>query len=261
MTANIFITGGAGFIGARLADRFARDGARVTVFDNFHPQVASIHPANLQRLAQVGVQVVTGDVRDRDALSAAIDKAAPDLVYHLAAETGTGQSHDLPARYSDVNVTGTATLVEALRDATSKVGRVVLAGSRAVYGEGACVDAEGQPTLAAHRKSEDLAAGDFMLKDKAGHPLVPVATNADCPVNPASIYASTKLMQEYLLEQGFWGKRHGGCRPAPSECLWSGPGPGQPLHGCVVDIRPADRRGKNPRHLRGRGDYTGFRVH
>lgn len=205
MTANIFITGGAGFIGARLADRFARGGARVTVFDNFHPQVASIHPANLQRLAQVGVQVVRGDVRDRDALAAAIDKAAPDLVYHLAAETGTGQSHDLPARYSDVNVTGTATLVEALRDATSKVGRVILAGSRAVYGEGACVDAEGQPTLAAHRKSEDLAAGDFVLKDKAGHPLVPVATSADCPVNPASIYASTKLMQEYLLDQGFWG--------------------------------------------------------
>ena len=68
-----------------------------------------------------------------------VRKAAPGIIYHLAAETGTGQSHDEPARYCEVNVTGTANLIEALRSASPKARRVILAGSRAVYGEGACL--------------------------------------------------------------------------------------------------------------------------
>lgn len=205
MSVRVLITGGAGFIGTRLAERFAQTGASVTVFDNFHPQVASIHRINRKRLAEVAVRVVEGDVRDRAALEATIKTANPDLVYHLAAETGTGQSYDLPARYSDVNVTGTASLVEALRAAKPGVRRVILAGSRAIYGEGACINAEGQPAIAVLRKSEDLAAGDFFPKDKDGNRLTPISTCSDWPANPASIYASTKLVQEYILDQGFWG--------------------------------------------------------
>lgn len=205
MSACVFITGGVGFIGSNLAERWSRAGTAVTVFDSFHPQVASIHTNNRRRLIELGVDVIKGDVRDRAALDAAIRKAAPDIVYHLAAETGTGQSYDEPARYCDVNVTGTANLIEVLRTASPKTRRVILAGSRAVYGEGACIDAKERPTTAVARKSEDLAAGDFSPKDKFGNRLTPIATNADCPANPASIYASTKLMQEYLLAQGLWG--------------------------------------------------------
>lgn len=205
MSAHVFITGGAGFIGSRLAERWSLAGAAVTVFDNFHPQVASIHAENRRRLGDLGVDVVKGDIRDRPALEAAIRKSAPGIVYHLAAETGTGQSYDKPARYCDVNVTGSANLIEALRAAPANARRVILAGSRAVYGEGACLGADGRPTVAVARKSEDLATGDFAPKDKFGNRLTPVATNADCPANPTSVYASTKLMQEYLLSQGLWG--------------------------------------------------------
>lgn len=205
MNERIFITGGVGFIGSRLAECWTRAGGLVTVFDSFHPQVASIHDANRQRLAELGVDIIKGDVRNRTALDTAIQKAKPDIVYHLAAETGTGQSYDMPAQYTDVNVSGTANLVEALRTAQSTTRRVILAGSRAVYGEGACVDAEGRPALAVARKTSDLAAGDFAPKDTNGNCLIPVATNASCLANPSSIYASTKLMQEYLLLQGFWG--------------------------------------------------------
>ncbi len=205
MNEHVFITGGVGFIGSRLAERWSRAGAAVTVFDSFHPQVASIHADNRRRLIEIGVDVIKGDVRDRAALDAAIRKAAPEIVYHLAAETGTGQSYDELERYCCVNVTGTANLIEVLRAARLKARRIILAGSRAVYGEGACIDAEGRPTAAVARKNEDLTAGDYSPKDKFGNRLTPVATNADCPANPASIYASTKLMQEHLLAQGLWG--------------------------------------------------------
>lgn len=205
MTERVFITGGAGFIGSRVANRWAGTGAAVTIFDSLHPQVANIAPENCRRLARLGVEVIKGDVRDRAALVEAVGKSAPGIVYHFAAETGTGQSYDEPSRYCDVNVTGTANLVEALRVAAPETRRVVLAGSRSVYGEGACVDASGTPTPAVARTSEDLAACDYAPKDRSGNRLFPVATNADCPVNPASVYASTKLMQEYVLAQGLWG--------------------------------------------------------
>ncbi len=200
----VFITGGAGFIGSRLAVALAGQGSRVTVFDNFHPQAHAGNPENRTRLARPGIAVVEGDVRDRPALAAALAAARPGTVYHLAAETGTGQSFDEPARYTDVNVMGTAHLIEAVRSVQG-VGRIVLAGSRSVYGEGACVDAEGRPAAAVERTAPDLARGDFAPKDRAGRRLTPVATGAACPVAPASVYASTKLMQEYLLTQAFWG--------------------------------------------------------
>ncbi len=198
------ITGGAGFIGSRLCAKLS-DSFDVTVFDNFHPQVHAGNPENRERLDQHGINVIKGDMRDRDALRAAVEQINPVLIYHLAAETGTGQSFDLPTRYTDVNVMGTTHLIEAVRDLSPATKRIVLAGSRSVYGEGACVDGQGHPTAAVERTDDDLAKGQFAPKDRNGNALTPVATNADCVVAPASVYASTKLMQEYLLRQAFWG--------------------------------------------------------
>ncbi len=203
MTETVLVTGGAGFIGSRLCAALG-GGPRVAVFDNFHPQAHAGNPENRARLLAHGVRVIEGDVRDAPALTRAMAEVRPRLVVHLAAETGTGQSHDLPARYCAVNVQGTAHLIEAIR-AAGGVRRVLLASSRSVYGEGACIDAEGRPAQAVERRAEDLARGDFAPKDAAGRRLRPVPTSAACPVAPASIYASTKLMQEYLLTQGFWG--------------------------------------------------------
>ena len=200
----VLITGGAGFIGSRLAVALSTV-ADVHVFDNFHPQVHSGNPENAERLKASKIKIIKGDVRSAEDVAGAVQKAKPLVVYHLAAETGTGQSFDLVSRYNDVNIMGTAHLIEALRAHAPSCQRVILAGSRSVYGEGACVNSEGMLTPAVERLDADLKAGDFNPKDKSGNPLTPVATNADCVVAPASIYASTKLMQEYLLSQAFWG--------------------------------------------------------
>jgi len=208
MSMRILVTGGAGFIGSRLAERFAEDGASVTIFDNFNKQVASISKANAERLERKGVRVVEGDICHQDAIGDALAESKPQVVYHLAAETGTGQSWDIPAHYTQVNITGTANLVEALRNCNHSPRRVILAGSRAVYGEGACVDSDGKFSVAVARRVEDLAAGDYGPKDRDGNTLQPIPTDAaTCPASPASIYASTKLMQEYVLSQGLWGSQ------------------------------------------------------
>lgn len=199
-----FVTGGAGFIGSRLCELLGKEGD-VVAYDNLHPQVHAGNPDNLQRLAAHGVRLIEADIRDPAALNAAIAEINPDVIYHLAAETGTGQSFDLVARYNDVNVMGTAHLIEAIRAHGPNVRRVILAGSRSVYGEGACVDAAGRPTAAVARTDDDMRVGDYIPKDRFGTSLTPVPTDASCVVAPASVYASTKYMQELLLEQAFWG--------------------------------------------------------
>lgn len=202
--SNVLITGGAGFIGSRLAARLVAQGDNVAVLDNLHPQVHSNAAATVQALRQSGITLHEGDIRDADAIARALERSGAEVVVHLAAETGTGQSFDLPARYCDTNVSGTALLIEAIRAARSKVVRVLLAGSRAVYGEGACVDAEGHAVVPVPREDRHMKAGDFMPKDREGRSLRPVPTSSLRPATPNSIYASTKLMQEYLLQQGFW---------------------------------------------------------
>lgn len=201
----VLITGGAGFIGTRLAHRLRALGHNVHVFDNFCPQVHDGSDEAARLLAADGISVHRGDVRDRAALRQVLSRSDPQQVYHLAALTGTGQSFHLPGLYCDVNVVGTSNLIEAIRDTGTSVRRVILASSRAVYGEGACIDADGRPTPAVERRATDMALGDFRPKDAGGRPLTPVKTAASCPVNPMSVYASTKLMQENLLRQGFWG--------------------------------------------------------
>jgi len=206
LLSNILITGGAGFIGKRLALSLRMAGHSVTVFDNLHPQVHPDGGGTVGELKQNEVSFLQGDVRDCNAMTEAIAAANPDTIVHLAAETGTGQSFDIPGHYCDVNVTGTARLIEVIRAARYRgieVGRVILAGSRAVYGEGACRGVMGGEVTAVPRLSSDLAKGDFLPKDAQGRPLTPVPSRAATTIPaPASIYASTKLMQEYLLRQG-----------------------------------------------------------
>lgn len=203
---NILITGGAGFIGSRLAESLAKAGYLVGVLDTMHPQVHSNPEKTLASLGAAKVKFWLGDVRDARLVRQAMIDLEATMVVHLAAETGTGQSYDIPAHYCDVNVTGTARLVEAIRTARAEglqVNRVLLAGSRAVYGEGACLTAEGHIGTAVPRLVSDLAAGHFTPKDSAGRPVQPLASRADTTVPaPASIYASTKLMQEYVIRQG-----------------------------------------------------------
>lgn len=192
----IFVTGGAGFIGSRLCRRLQDAGAEVTAFDNLHPQVHGAKP-NLPP----DLNLIVGDVRDRSGLECALEKVRPNVVVHLAAETGTGQSADEPARYCDVNVMGTAHLVELLRALPEPPQRVVLAATRAAYGEGAYTDTTGRLIVPEPRDPAAMSRGQFDLFDDNGDRLTPIPTPESCPLRPGSVYGSTKLMQEYLLQQ------------------------------------------------------------
>lgn len=110
----ILITGGAGFIGSALAIALAERGDEITVLDNLSPQIHGENPetsALVQRLP-ASVRFVTGDVRDRAAWAAVL--AGQEVVVHLAAETGTGQSMYEIDRYVDVNARGTSLLLDIL---------------------------------------------------------------------------------------------------------------------------------------------------
>jgi dTDP-L-rhamnose 4-epimerase len=198
----ILITGGAGFIGTRLVKALlaANPSCRIWILDNLHPQV---HGPDAT-VPDLGARVtfLRGDVGNALEVQQAVTASAPELVYHLAAETGTGQSYDEPARYCRVNVMGTTHLVEAIRQ-QGGTKRVVLAASRAVYGEGAYKDQEGRECVGLPRDARAMAEGRFSVPLPVGHPGpgMPAASHAGLPPAPASVYASTKLMQEYLLTQ------------------------------------------------------------
>jgi UDP-glucuronate 4-epimerase len=130
----IFLTGAAGFIGSHLAERLCARGDEVIGFDNFdgfYPR--EVKQGNLEGLArQPRFSLCEGDVRDAAALARAFGGARPDVVVHLAALAGVRPSLAEPARYADVNVTGTQRVVDAAR--AHAVRRVVFASSSSVYG-------------------------------------------------------------------------------------------------------------------------------
>jgi len=201
--ARVFITGGAGFIGSHLVQALTGT-CDVFVFDNLSPRAHRKNTENLARVRKSGARVFLGDIRDVAALTDAVALARPDVVVHLAAETGTGESYDQPSLYCQVNVDGTAHLIDALRSA-GPPKRLLLASTRAVYGEGAYVDDFGCPAMALPRLRRDLEAGDFQVYDKQRRPLTAVPTSSTQAPSPVSVYASSKLMQEHLLTQAFWG--------------------------------------------------------
>jgi len=204
---NVLVTGGAGFIGTHLTLRLLREGCAVSVLDNFSSQVH----AGSQELAPdliSEVQLIRGDVRDRNVVARALEKQ--DVVVHLAAETGTGQSMYEVLRYQDVNIGGTAAILDCLvNQPTSLVSKIVLASSRAVYGEGRYHCAKHGPVYPGARLLQDLIAGQYEPRCPACHAIcLPEATREDSPFIPLSFYGLTKQVQEqmtlmFALARGF----------------------------------------------------------
>jgi len=127
----ILITGGAGFIGSRVVPMLLACGHSVRVLDCLSPQVhgAVPSPANLAFLTAPNCEFLRGSVCVKEELRSALQGV--ETVIHLAAETGTAQSMYQVARYNDVNVMGTANLLDVLaNDGNRSVKRIVLASSR-----------------------------------------------------------------------------------------------------------------------------------
>jgi len=132
---NILITGGAGFIGSHLCQRLVANSHRVICLDNFDPFYdPGIKRRNLEPLAGNGAfRLVEGDIRDLDLLERIFVGAdAPRVVVHLAAKAGVRPSIEDPLTYQDVNVTGTANLLEMSR--RHGVEKFIYASSSSVYG-------------------------------------------------------------------------------------------------------------------------------
>lgn len=130
-------------------------------------------------------------------LRRALDGAT--AVVHLAAETGTGQSMYEIDRYVDVNVGGTAKLLDPRANTAHTVRRVVVASSRSVYGEGSYRTEDGRIVYPPHRSEADLAAGDFDVHLDGEGALETVPTAEDALLHPSSVYGITKHMQESLV--------------------------------------------------------------
>ena len=122
------ITGGAGFIGTKLSNKLIELGIEVTIIDNFLSQVHEKYHPNLNSK----IKVFKGDVRNSKDLDLVISKDL-DYVIHLAAETGTNQSMTEITKHISTNILGTSLLVEKLNECNVK--KLILASSRAVYGE------------------------------------------------------------------------------------------------------------------------------
>ncbi len=190
--AHTLITGGAGFIGAHLAERLLDEGDQVRVLDSLLPQVHGTveRPDYLPREAEL----VVGDLRDADAVRRALNDI--ERVVHLTARVGVGQSMYEIVDYTSVNVVGTSVLLQALLD--HPVERLVVASSMSVYGEGLYVGPDGEPHTAAGRSRERLQSGQWEPVGAGGTPLTPVPTPESKPPSLSSVYALTKFDQERL---------------------------------------------------------------
>jgi dTDP-L-rhamnose 4-epimerase len=196
----VLVTGGAGFIGSSLVKSLKKHGHEVTVIDALTAQIHG-DAAQARQLLQrdagwAGVVFEHADVRDPTVLERLL--ADTDAVVHLAAETGTGQSMYRIAHYYDVNVQATAALLEAIALRHRHVRRIVLASSRAVYGEGAYRDPAGTLLCPEPRSAERMRAGQFEPLGANGEALSLTATPESLPPKPASVYAATKLANETL---------------------------------------------------------------
>lgn len=196
----ILITGGAGFIGSNLALRLVCEGHEVTVLDSLSPQIHGTEPETSSPLyasIRDKVRFLRGDVCD----AAVWPQCLPgqEALVNLAAETGTGQSMYEIHRYADVNVGGTARMLDWLANNPHTIKRMVVASSRAIYGEGKYHDDDGNIVYPGPRREEDMKAGYFEpLSPRTGQPLRLQATDENSKIHPSSVYGITKQNQEQM---------------------------------------------------------------
>lgn len=199
---NILITGGAGFIGQHITRKLLADtrAEKITILDNLSPQIHGDAP-DIAALSNPKVRFLQADVRDKKALAQAIEGV--NFIIHLASETGTGQSMYDITQYSEVNISGTANILDVLTNTKHTVKKVLLASSRSIYGEGRYLCQTHGDVFPGTRLLEDLQAKAFEPKCPVCKGKLTVApTTEDSNINPISYYALTKRIQEEILQYG-----------------------------------------------------------
>jgi dTDP-L-rhamnose 4-epimerase len=194
------VTGGAGLIGSHLTDLLVRDGWKVRVLDNIEPNT---HKRGKPEWINPRAEFVEGDIRDRDTMSAALEKI--DVVFHQAAYGGY-----MPeiAKYVHVNSLGTAQMLEVIREKKLPIKKVVVASSQAVYSEGAANCPQHGLVFPPVRPVEQLRRGDWQVHCPiCGEATTSVPTPENAPIGGETVYGLTKVDQEKLVL--LWGKQVG----------------------------------------------------
>jgi dTDP-L-rhamnose 4-epimerase len=193
--AHVLVTGGAGFIGSFLVDRLIEKGESVRILDNLEEQV---HHGETPTYLNTEAEFVRGDVQERGAMEKALEGI--DTVIHTAAAVGVAQSQYEIKRYTDVNIGGTASLLDCIVNGKTKVHTILLPSSMTCYGEGVYTcptHGEVRPGL---RPTPQLEKGDFAVHcPECDTPVSPAPTPEDAELHGSSIYATTKHTQEELL--------------------------------------------------------------
>ncbi|MBL7498960.1 SDR family NAD(P)-dependent oxidoreductase [Frankia sp. CNm7] len=248
----VLVTGGAGFIGSHLVDALVDTGHTVRVLDALLPAAHHAKPA-----VNAAAEFLAGDVTDRAAVDAALDGV--DAVCHQAAMVGLGVDLDDLPGYTTHNGLGTAVLLAAM--ARRGVGRLVLASSMVVYGEGGFRCAADGQVRPGSRRPADLDGGRFEPPcPRCGAPLRSTPVTEDAPLDPRNVYAATKVAQEHLASA--WATATGGTVLALRYHNVYGPRMPRdtPYAGVASIFRSALERGEPPRVFEDGGQLRDF-VH
>jgi dTDP-L-rhamnose 4-epimerase len=202
MPDKILVTGGAGFIGSFLVDELVERGYEVRIYDALVPQVHGSDqapPAYLNPEAEF----VKADMCDREALARAL--RGVDVVFHLAAAVGVGQSMYQIQYYTEANTLGGAILLDLLANSPNSVQKVIVASSMSIYGEGKYECGDCGIIFPRLRPEAQLRDREWEIKcPDCNQPAQPLPTDEDKPLYPTSIYAITKRdHEEMFLSTGF----------------------------------------------------------
>lgn len=197
----VLITGGAGFIGSNLAIKLINEGYKVRILDLLSCQVHGPEPEKTSHLyisIKDKVDFIRGSVCSADDLKRAI--IGVSYIIHLAAETGTGQSMYEIDKYSTVNIGGTSLLMDLIANSNHDIERIIIASSRAIYGEGKYLSKTKGYVYPLCRSNELLAKSMFDCQiDGDDDDLELVATDEESKIHPTSVYGITKQVQEQIV--------------------------------------------------------------
>jgi dTDP-L-rhamnose 4-epimerase len=197
----VLVTGGAGFIGSHVADRLVAGGHQVLLLDLLLPQAHGSIPPHWTEQHEL----VCGDAGDAGLLAERLSDV--DAVCHQAAMVGHGVDPSDAPDYARHNDLATAVLLAAMHRAG--IGRLVLASSMVVYGEGRYDCPEHGAVRPGPRAAADLTAGHYEARcPRCGRDLAHGLVREDDALDPRSTYAATKLAQEHLA--GAWARQTGG---------------------------------------------------
>ena len=195
----ILIIGGAGFIGSNLSLKLLKNGYNVRVLDNLNSQIHGVEPEKSYTYLKIKdkVEVIIGDVNNNDDLKLALKNM--DIVVHLAAETGTGQSMYEIEKYTNSNICGTAKMLDLISNNNNNIKKIIIASSRAIYGEGKYECKEHGIVYPEGRNEIDMEKGDFEVKCPICKKNIKMLyTDEKSCIHPNSVYGFTKQAQEEL---------------------------------------------------------------